>query len=274
MAHGGIALPSYLRKCADHAPIITSAIPRTKSLDTSPERRPTSGTADGREGSPRMASGRRGRPETAAPTCITSIGATPVDRQSTHLVPAVNTTPVTSGARLPVDRCSHPRMPQGVMPTVVAGRAAVARRVAVRARGRSHRPSPHRSSVSDVPIDSGAHSCSQSPFGGGPRSGQSKAPAAFLLAGARPPVSTQCAPEGIRTPNLLIRRPNPAPKRPARRRRGTTLLQSFPQVRAPETPPDGPGRIVTETRLRRTFGAHSGAQILRSHSAQRAVRSD
>ena len=53
--------------------------------------------------------------------------------------------------------------------------------------------------------NSGAHFGAQRPFRGVPKAGQSKAPTASPLAGACPTVSTQCAPEGIRTPNLLIR---------------------------------------------------------------------
>ena len=77
----------------------------------------------------------------------------------------------------------------------------------------------------------GARSGAQRPPERRPKPGHEKPPTAFPLAGGPSSVSTQSAPEGIRTPNLLIRRPNPALKRSDGPRPGATRNLTFPQVR-------------------------------------------
>jgi hypothetical protein len=76
----------------------------------------------------------------------------------------------------------------------------------------------------------------------------SKPLAAFPLVGGLSSVSTQSAPEGIRTPNLLIRSNSidPTPREAARP--GKKPGQMFPQVNGVRTRQGGSGRDVTEPR--------------------------
>ncbi len=66
-----------------------------------------------------------------------------------------------------------------------------------------------QATVLDLPLDgaavSGSHSGYHDAPNDHPAAGHEKAPAASPLVGGRSSVSTQSAPEGIRTPNLLIR---------------------------------------------------------------------
>ena len=84
--------------------------------------------------------------------------------------------------------------------------------------------------------------------------GTSKPPAAFPLAGGPSSVSTQNAPEGIRTPNLLIRSNSidPTPTEAARPEKKPG--QMFAQVTGMRTRQGRPGRGVTEPRSRRILG--------------------
>ena len=76
----------------------------------------------------------------------------------------------------------------------------------------------------------------------------SKPPTAFPLAGGPSSVSTQSAPEGIRTPNLLIRSNSIDPTRAEANRPQTKPAQVFAQVTGVRTRQVGPGRDVTEPR--------------------------
>ena len=76
----------------------------------------------------------------------------------------------------------------------------------------------------------------------------SKPPTAFPQFGGPSSVSTQSAPEGIRTPNLLIRSNSIDPTRAEAARPHTKPGRTFAQVTGVKTRQDGPGRVVTEPR--------------------------
>ena len=78
--------------------------------------------------------------------------------------------------------------------------------------------------------------------------GTSKPPTAFPLVGGPSSVSTQSAPEGIRTPNLLIRSNSIDPTPTEAARPQTKPRQMFAQVTGVRTRQGGPGRDVTEPR--------------------------
>ena len=84
--------------------------------------------------------------------------------------------------------------------------------------------------------------------------GTSKPPTAFPLAGGPSSVSTQSAPEGIRTPNLLIRSNSIDPTPTEASRPQTKRGQMFAQVTGVRTGQGGPGRDVTEPRSRGILG--------------------
>ena len=87
----------------------------------------------------------------------------------------------------------------------------------------------------------------------------SKPPTAFPLAGGPSSVSTQSAPEGIRTPNLLIRRHARGPNRRESRCLVPTSTMAFPQVKCLVAAQVGFGRIVTFSTPEPNFGANFGA---------------
>jgi hypothetical protein len=84
--------------------------------------------------------------------------------------------------------------------------------------------------------------------------GTSRPPTAFPLVRGSSPVSTQSAPEGIRTPNLLIRSNSIDPTWPEAARPQTKPRQMFAQVTELRTRHGGPGRGVTEPRSRGILG--------------------
>ncbi len=91
------------------------------------------------------------------------------------------------------------------------------------------------------------------------RPGTSKAPDR-VSAGREPSsVSTQSAPEGIRTPNLLIRRHARGPNPRESGRLGPTPRTTFPQVRCLVTAQVGIRRIVTVSTPKPNSGANFGA---------------
>ena len=76
----------------------------------------------------------------------------------------------------------------------------------------------------------------------------SKPPTAFPLVGGLSSVSTQSAPEGIRTPNLLIRSNSIGPTRAESARPQTKPGGMFVQVTGVRTRQGGAGRGVTDLR--------------------------
>ena len=78
--------------------------------------------------------------------------------------------------------------------------------------------------------------------------GTSKPPTAFPLVGGPSSVSTQSAPEGIRTPNLLIRSNSIDPTPTEAARPQTKPDCTFAQVTGVKTYSVGPSRSVTELR--------------------------
>ena len=92
--------------------------------------------------------------------------------------------------------------------------------------------------------------------------GTSKPPTAFPLVGGPSSVSTQSAPEGIRTPNLLIRSNSIDPTPTEAPRPQTKPRQMFTQVTGVRTRQGGPGRGVTELRSRGILG-HILGQAMR-----------
>ena len=88
--------------------------------------------------------------------------------------------------------------------------------------------------------------------------GTSKPPTAFPLVGGPSSVSTQSAPGGIRTPNLLIRSNSIDPTRAEAARPQTRPGQVSAQVTGVRTRQGGPGRSV-RNRDPRNFGSHSGS---------------
>ena len=84
--------------------------------------------------------------------------------------------------------------------------------------------------------------------------GTSKPPTAFPLVGGPSSVSTQSAPEGIRTPNLLIRSNSIDPTPTEAAGPQTKPDQMFAQVTGVRTPRAGPVGVVTEPRSRGILG--------------------
>ena len=84
--------------------------------------------------------------------------------------------------------------------------------------------------------------------------GTSKPPTAFPLVGGPSSVSTQSAPEGIRTPNVLIRSNSIDPTPTEAARPQTKSGRMFAQVTGVRTRRGGPGRGVTEPRSRGILG--------------------